>query len=119
MPAPSPVSPLALPLPALPMVAGVRVATAQAGIRYHGRTDVLLVALDEGTNVAGVFTRNLCPGAPVSYCREILPGGVARGLVVNAGNANVFTGAAGVRAVEETAHAAAATLGTTANAIFL
>ncbi|MCB5945834.1 bifunctional glutamate N-acetyltransferase/amino-acid acetyltransferase ArgJ [Acidocella sp. KAb 2-4] len=115
-----PVSPLALPLPAeLPPIAGVRLATAQAGIRYKGRTDVLLAEFAEGTTVAGVFTRNLCPGAPVTWCREVLEGGLARGLVVNAGNANVFTGAAGVRAVEETAHAAAATLGATANTIFL
>jgi glutamate N-acetyltransferase/amino-acid N-acetyltransferase len=55
----------------------------------------------------------------VTYCREVLPGGLARGLVVNAGNANVFTGAAGARAAEETAHAAAATLGTTPDRIFL
>ena len=114
-----PVSPLALPLPPLPPIAGVRMATAEAGIRYKGRTDVLLAEFAEGTTVAGVFTRNLCPGAPVTWCREALEGGLARGLVVNAGNANVFTGLAGVRAVEETAHAAAATLGTKAETIFL
>jgi glutamate N-acetyltransferase/amino-acid N-acetyltransferase len=119
MAGPLPVSPLALPLPVLPPIAGVRLATAEAGIRYHGRTDVLLVELAEGTAVAGVFTKNLCPGAPVTYCREVLPGGQARGLVVNAGNANVFTGAAGARAAEETAHAAAAALGTSADKIFL
>jgi len=94
-----PVSPLALPLPELPPVAGVRLATAEAGIRYKGRTDVLLAEFAEGTTVAGVFTKNLCPGAPVTWCREALDGGVARGLVVNAGNANVFNGLAGVRAV--------------------
>ena len=114
-----PTSPLALPLPALPPIAGVRMATAEAGIRYKGRTDVLLAEFAEGTTVAGVFTRNLCPGAPVTWCREALDGGLARGLVVNAGNANVFTGLAGVRAVEETARAAAATLGTKAERIFL
>jgi len=114
-----PVSPLALPLPPLPPIAGVRMATAEAGIRYKGRTDVLLAEFAEGTTVAGVFTRNLCPGAPVTWCREALESGLARGLVVNAGNANVFTGLAGVRAVEETAHAAATTLGTKAETIFL
>lgn len=114
-----PVSPLALPLPSLPPVAGVRLATAEAGIRYKGRTDVLLVELAEGTTVAGVFTKNLCPGAPVTYCREALQSGLARGLVVNAGNANVFNGVAGMRAVEETANAAAKTLGTSADMIFL
>jgi len=114
-----PVSPLALPLPNLPPLAGVRLATAEAGIRYKGRTDVLLAELAEGTTVAGVFTKNLCPGAPVIYCREVLQGGTARGLVVNAGNANVFNGAAGMRAVETTADSAAKTLGTTADQIFL
>jgi glutamate N-acetyltransferase / amino-acid N-acetyltransferase len=114
-----PVSPLALPLPILPPLAGVRLATAEAGIRYKGRTDVLLAELAEGTNVAGVFTKNLCPGAPVTYCREVLQGGLARGLVVNAGNANVFNGVAGMRAVEATAAAAAKTLSTTADQIFL
>ena len=114
-----PVSPLARPLPILPPLAGVRLATAEAGIRYKGRTDVLLAELAEGTTVAGVFTKNLCPGAPVTYCREVLQGGLARGLVVNAGNANVFNGVAGMRAVEATATAAAKTLGTTADQIFL
>jgi glutamate N-acetyltransferase/amino-acid N-acetyltransferase len=115
----TPVSPLALPLPDLPPLAGVRLATAQAGIRYQGRTDVLLAEFAEGTTVAGVFTKNLCPGAPVAWCREILSGGIARGLVVNAGNANVFNGLAGIRAVEATAAGAAETLGTTPAQIYL
>ena len=114
-----PVSPLALPLPELPPVAGVRLATAEAGIRYKGRTDVLLAEFAEGTTVAGVFTKNLCPGAPVTWCREALEGGIARGLVVNAGNANVFNGIVGVRAVETTAQAASATLKTEPGQIFL
>ncbi len=112
-------SPLALPLPALPPCAGARFAVAEAGIRYKGRADVLLAEFAEGTTVAGVFTKNLCPGAPVTYCREILPGGLARGLVVNAGNANVFNGISGVRAVEATAAAAARALGTAPEQIFL
>jgi len=116
---PIPLSPLAVPLPSLPPVAGVRLAAGQAGIRYQGRTDVLLVELAEGTTVAGVFTKNVCPGAPVTWCREILPAGAARGLVVNAGNANVFNGIAGQRAVEATAAAAAQTFGVTPGEIFL
>jgi glutamate N-acetyltransferase/amino-acid N-acetyltransferase len=119
MAGPIPLSPLALPLPPLPPVAGVRMAAGQAGIRYQGRTDVLLVEFAEGTTAAGVFTKNLCPGAPVTWCREILPGGLARGLVVNAGNANVFNGIAGQRAVEATATAAAKTLGVPPETIFL
>ncbi len=100
-----------LPLPALPPVAGVRLAAGAAGIRYKGRTDVLLAEFAAGTTVAGVFTRNLCPGAPVDWCRAALPRGAARGLVVNAGNANVFTGAAGRAPSKATADAAAALLG--------
>jgi glutamate N-acetyltransferase/amino-acid N-acetyltransferase len=114
-----PVSPLALPLPVLPPVAGVRLAAGEAGIRYQGRTDVLLAEFCPGTTVAGVFTKNLCPGAPVTYCRDILGQGTASGLVVNAGNANVFNGIAGMRAVEATANAAAHTLGVAADQIFL
>jgi glutamate N-acetyltransferase/amino-acid N-acetyltransferase len=119
MAGPIPTSPLALPLPALPPVAGVRLAVGQAGIRYQGRDDVLLATFAEGTTVAGVFTKNLCPGAPVTWCREMLPGGQARGLVVNAGNANVFNGVAGQRAVEATAKSAAQTIGAPRETIFL
>ncbi len=71
-----PVSPLApKQQPALPPIAGVRLATAQAGIRYRGRTDVLLVLLDPGTRAAGVFTRSKCPSAAVDWCRETLRAG--------------------------------------------
>ncbi len=119
MAVPDKVSPLARKLPDLAPVAGVRMATAQAGIRYKGRTDVLLAAFAEGTSVAGVFTKNLCPGAPVTWCRAILPAGAANGLVVNAGNANVFNGVAGQRAVESTAKAAATALGAAPETIFL
>lgn len=114
-----PVSPLALPLPELPPVGGVRFATAAAGIRYAGRTDVMLAAFAPATTVAGVFTRNKCPGAPVSWCRDILGAGVARGLLVNAGNANVFNGAAGVAAVRASAQAAADALGCAAEEILV
>ncbi|HEX7390535.1 MAG TPA: bifunctional glutamate N-acetyltransferase/amino-acid acetyltransferase ArgJ [Acidiphilium sp.] len=115
----APVSPLALPLPELPPVAGVRFATGEAGIRYHGRTDILLADFAPETTVAGVFTRNKCPGAPVTWCRKILPGGVARGLLVNAGNANVFNGVAGDAAVRVSAEAAAKALTCPAEQVFL
>ncbi|MGC9270986.1 bifunctional glutamate N-acetyltransferase/amino-acid acetyltransferase ArgJ [Acidiphilium sp.] len=114
-----PVSPLALPLPELPAVGGVRFATAAAGIRYQGRTDVLLAEFAPGTTVAGMFTRNRCPGAPVTWCRDRLPAGEARGLLVNAGNANVFNGAAGEAAVRATAEAASRVLGCRPEQIFL
>ena len=105
------VSPLAVPLPELPPVAGVRLAAAAAGIRYRDRPDLMLAELAPGTSVAGVLTRNRCPGAPVDWCRSVLRTGRARALVANAGNANVFTGRAGREAVEATAAAAAGLLG--------
>src|SRR5690606_19881722 len=71
-----PVSPLAPKRqPKVPPVPGVRFATAEAGIRYKGRTDVVLMLLDEGTQAAGVFTRSKCPSAPVDWCRENLKQG--------------------------------------------
>jgi glutamate N-acetyltransferase/amino-acid N-acetyltransferase len=98
-------------MPDMPEVAGCELAAIEAGVRYKGRVDVLLGRFVEGTQVAGVLTRNQMPGAPVDWCRKVLPAGLARGLVVNAGNANVFTGAHGRTACEETARAAAAELG--------
>ena len=77
------VSPLAPQhVPDLPAIAGVRLATAQAGIRYAGRTDVLLTLFTPGTTTAGVFTKSKCPSAPVEWCRAILKSGKARALVV-------------------------------------
>ncbi|MBY0256484.1 bifunctional glutamate N-acetyltransferase/amino-acid acetyltransferase ArgJ [Methylobacterium sp.] len=103
-----PVSPLApQSQPDLPPIRGVGLATAQAGIRYSGRTDVLYVALAEGTQAAGVFTRSKCPSAPVDWCREALGSAGARALVVNSGNANAFTGLRGREAVALTAEIAA------------
>src|SRR3954447_16160800 len=93
------VSPLApTDVPAMPEIAGVKLATAAAGIRYKGRTDVLLAVLDKGTTVAGVFTKSKCPSAPVEWCRAKLKRGAARALVVNSGNANAFTGRTGRQA---------------------
>jgi len=102
-----PVSPLAVALPELPPLAGVRLSAAAAGIRYKGRTDVVMMEVAPGSTVAGVFTTNKCPGAPVDWCRAALKGGKARMVVVNAGNANVFTGKAGRDACAATAAAAA------------
>ena len=107
-----PVSPLApKSVPAMPVVAGVRLATAAAGIRYEERTDVLYVALDEGTTAAGVFTRSRCPSAAVDWCRDHLDAGTARVLVVNSGNANAFTGLKGRQATDLTARIAAKAAG--------
>jgi glutamate N-acetyltransferase/amino-acid N-acetyltransferase len=114
-----PVSPLAVPLPELPEIAGVRLGAAAAGIRYQGRTDVVMAAFAAGTTVAGVFTRNKCPGAPVDWDRAALAGGRARALVVNAGNANVFTGRAGAEAARATAVAASILVGGPVKQVFL
>ena len=70
------VSPLAPKhVPDLPAIAGVRLATAEAGIRYAGRTDVLLALFEAGTTTAGVFTRSKCHSAPVEWCRAHLKAG--------------------------------------------
>jgi glutamate N-acetyltransferase / amino-acid N-acetyltransferase len=115
-----PVSPLApQSFPILPAIAGVRFATAEAGIKYKGRTDVLLAVFEEGTTVAGVLTRSLCPSAPVDFCRANLPAGIARALLVNSGNANAFTGIRGKTAVELSARIVAEALNCPEEAIFL
>ena len=122
----SAVSPLApTDVPDMPAIAGVKLATAAAGIRYKGRTDVLLAVMDKGTAVAGVFTKSKCPSAPVEWCRAKLSRGgsskkgFARALVVNSGNANAFTGKTGRAATALTAQIAAKALGCSPNAVFL
>ena len=106
MAAPAALSPLApKKYPNLPPIAGVRFATIAAGVRYEGRTDVMMAVFDQPAEVAGVFTRSKCPSAPVDWCRDKLKGGKARALIVNSGNANAFTGGLGASAV---AHVGAA-----------
>src|SRR5258708_24581286 len=119
-------SPLApTDIPDMPAIAGVKLATAAAGIRYKGRTDVLLAVMDKGTTVAGVFTQSKCPSAPVEWCRAKLnrgrssKGGLARALVVNSGNANAFTGKTGRQATMLTAQIAAKAAGCSPNEVFL
>ena len=101
----SPLAPDAFP--DLPAIDGVEIAAAETGLKYKGRPDLLLMKFADGTQVAGVFTRSLCPSAPVDWCRQHLEGGEARGVVVNAGNANAFTGSAGAAACEAVVAAAA------------
>ncbi|WP_346892355.1 bifunctional glutamate N-acetyltransferase/amino-acid acetyltransferase ArgJ [uncultured Roseibium sp.] len=114
------VSPLApKSYPDMPEIDGVRFATAEAGIKYKGRTDVLLARIDAGTTVAGVFTKSRCSSAPVDWCKSILKAGQARGLLVNSGNANAFTGKKGKAAVELSARIAAKALDCKPEEIFL
>jgi glutamate N-acetyltransferase/amino-acid N-acetyltransferase len=116
----SAISPLApTNVPEMPVIAGVKLATAAAGIRYKGRTDVLLAVMDPGTVVAGVFTKSKCPSAPVEWCRAKLPRGKARALVVNSGNANAFTGKTGKQSTALTASIAAKAVGCNPNEIYL
>jgi glutamate N-acetyltransferase/amino-acid N-acetyltransferase len=116
----SSISPLApTDVPEMPAIAGVKLATAAAGIRYQGRTDVLLAVLDKGTAVAGVFTQSKCASAPVDWCRAKLSRGTARALVVNSGNANAFTGKSGRQATAMTAAVAAKAVGCSPNEVFL
>ena len=115
----TPVSPLAVSLPELPPLGGVRLGAAAAALRYQGRNDVVMFELAPGTTVAGVFTSNKCPGAPVDWCRAALKGGKARAVVVNAGNANVFTGKAGRDACAATAAAAGKLVGCPAKQVFI
>jgi len=114
------ISPLApKSYPEMPVIRGVRMATAAAGIKYKNRTDVLLMVFDGPVAVAGVFTKSRCPSAPVDYCRANLAGGIARAVVVNSGNANAFTGQKGRAATELTGKSAAAAVGCSEREVFL
>ena len=105
--------------PRMPAIEGVRIATAEAGIKYRGRTDLMVMTFEKGTTVAGVFTRSRCPSAPVEFCRQNLPGGAARVLVVNSGNANAFTGRRGRESTAMTAGAASRAAGCAESEVFL
>src|SRR3954453_19417145 len=116
----SPVSPLApTHVPDMPAIAGVKLRAAGAGIRYPGRTDVLLAIMDRGTTVAGVFTQSKCASAPVEWCRAKLARGKARALVVNSGNANAFTGKSGRQATALTADIPGKAMGCSPAEVFL
>jgi len=117
MAAVSPLAPAGFPV--LAPIAGVRLAAFAAGIRYTGRDDLMLAELAPGSAIAGVFTRSLTAGAPVLWCRDCLPGGKVRGIVVNSGNSNVFTGRAGKELVEKIAATAAGLLGSDSRQIFI
>lgn len=104
----SPLAPKALAV--LPPVDGVRIGAAAAGIKYADRNDLMAMVFDAPAAVAGVLTRSRCPSAPVDWCRANLPGGQARILVVNSGNANAFTGKKGADATALTARMAASAM---------
>ena len=117
MPERSPLAPDRFP--ALPAVAGVRLAATASGIRYKGRTDLLLVDLAPGTTAAGVYTRTTMPSAPVIWCKTINAKGRARAIVVNSGNANAFTGKVGDASVKRTVDGVRAQLGCAAHEVYV
>jgi glutamate N-acetyltransferase/amino-acid N-acetyltransferase len=113
------VSPLASPFPTLPEIGGVTRRVARAGYKNWGRCDLTYVELAEGTAVAGVTTKNLCCSTEVEICRDGIAGGKARALVVNAGNANAFTGYRGREAVEQIMNQVADHLGCAPGEVFV
>ena len=113
----SPLAPKSFP--SLSPLAGVRLADHECAIRYQGRTDLLLVEMAPGTHVAGVFTKSLTCSAPVVWCRQAAAKGSARLLVVNSGNANAFTGAAGEASVKRTVEKAAKIVGCKPSEVFV
>ncbi len=97
--------------PTLPDVPGVRLGAVAAGVKYQGRPDLFLAELAKGTAVAGVLTTSKTRSAAVDWCRAVLEKGTARGIIVNAGNANAFTGKRGAEGNKHMVRAAADALG--------
>lgn len=114
---PSPFAPAKLAK--LPPIRGVQFATAEAGIKYQDRTDLMVAVFDEGTTAAGVLTQSKTAAAPVLACRENLNHGLAQILVVNSGNANAFTGRKGSEAVALTVRHAAEAVGAERNEVYV
>jgi glutamate N-acetyltransferase/amino-acid N-acetyltransferase len=115
-----PISPLAPEKsPNLPPIAGLRLASASCAIRYKNRDDLMLMELAPGSAIAGVFTRSLTRAAPVDFCRRNLKGGTARAILVNAGNANAFTGKAGEQSVDRCAKALAGVMSCRLRDVFI
>ncbi|MDB5674652.1 MAG: arginine biosynthesis protein ArgJ, partial [Sphingomonas bacterium] len=112
-------SPLALPFPDAPPIAGITPRVARAHYKAWDRCDLTFVTLDPGTAVAGVLTQSKCPSPEVEWCRDALALGQARALVVNAGNSNAFTGNRGRAAVEAIAARAAGHLGCQPSDVFV
>ncbi|MGL4314968.1 MAG: bifunctional glutamate N-acetyltransferase/amino-acid acetyltransferase ArgJ [Sphingomonas sp.] len=116
-PSPSPLAPAVFPV--LPAIGGVERRVVRAGYKSWDRTDLTFITLAPGTSVAGVLTTSKCPSPEVEWCRAALTLGQARALVVNAGNANAFTGARGRAAVEAIAARAAGAIGCQPSDVFV
>ena len=112
----SPLAPAAFP--AMPDIKGVTLSTAASGMKYTGRDDMLLMRLDGSGSIAAVFTKSDTAAAPVQWCRQQLgAGGRTRAILVNAGNANAFTGDGGMAAVTACCEGVAAKLGCAAGEV--
>ncbi|WP_321395791.1 bifunctional glutamate N-acetyltransferase/amino-acid acetyltransferase ArgJ [Emcibacter sp.] len=106
--------------PEMPVIEGVELGTASTELKYKGRDDLLLVRFPEGAAVAGVFTKSKTRSAPVDWCRTCLAAGKpARVLLVNAGNANAFTGRAGDDAMQKCIETAAGVTGADNDQIYV
>jgi glutamate N-acetyltransferase/amino-acid N-acetyltransferase len=106
--------------PDLPVIDGVTFATIAAGVRYSGRTDVMLAKLTAGTSIAGVFTKSTTRAAPVLDCQTKLGGDCTESaaILVNSGNANAFTGKNGQMSVTAICDAVADACDVPVNRIF-
>jgi glutamate N-acetyltransferase/amino-acid N-acetyltransferase len=116
-----PVSPLApASFPELPVVAGATFAATSAGVKYQGRTDVMLALLQPGTTMAGVFTRSATRSANVLDCQAKIGADSDAGaaIIVNSGNSNAFTGKAGEGSVAAICAAVAAETGLPEERVF-
>ncbi len=113
----SPLAPKSFPR--MPAIGGLTMASGACGLRYKGRSDVMLAVMEPGTTIAGAFTRSLTASAPVDWCKMALKGGTVRAVIVNSGNANAFTGKLGEEAVEQTVEAVAGALGCKAAEVFV
>lgn len=98
---------------------GLKISTVNCGIKYKNRDDLLLVTFDAPANVAGVFTQSSMPAAPVVWCKKNIDKGSARALIVNAGNANAFTGKSGDEVVARTVEAITKALGCKQEEVFV
>lgn len=105
--------------PDMPHIKGLHISTCEAGIKYHGRTDLLGIFFSLPTRVAGVFTTSLCSSAPVDHCKAALSSGKAKALIVNSGNANAFTGAIGSQICSDVVSCASDLLSCDSNEVFL
>ena len=114
------VSPLAPKcFPKMPVIPGVSLAAGETKIKYKGRNDLMVAQFAPGTRVAGVYTRSLTSSAPVEWCRKILSSGQAEALVVNSGNANAFTGKAGIVSVERIVEVVASLIPCSTSKVFV